>query len=108
MSLRPEFERLIQTLNRSSALLRAADKEGYVNYAKSDNKTYYSIVSNRDNTEHIFTTKTKLSIILNKLQAELFSSYNSEEKHAPFNPRGPYMLLMAAMTSMAAITKSNA
>ena len=102
MSLRPEFERLIQTLNRSSALLRAADKEGYVNYAKIDNKTYYSIVSNHDNTEHIFTTKTKLSIILNKLQAELFSSYNSEQKHVSFNPHGPYMLLMTA------ITKTNA
>jgi hypothetical protein len=102
MSLRPEFERLIETLNRSSALLRAADKEGYVNYAKTDNKTYYSIVSNHDNTEYVFTTKTKLSIILNKLQAELFSSYNSEQNKVTFNPRGPYMILMAA------ITKTNA
>ena len=102
MSLRPEFERLIQTLNRSSAFLRAADKEGYVNYAKIDNKTYYSIISNNDNTEHVFTTKTKLSLILNKLQAELYSSYNSNQQYAQLNPNGPYMLLMAAMT------KSNA
>ena len=93
MSLRPEFERLIETLNRSSSLLRAADKEGYVNYAKIDNKTYYSVISNRDNTEHVFTTKTKLSIILNKLQAELYSSYSSNQQSVQLNPNGPYMLL---------------
>jgi hypothetical protein len=98
MSLRPEFERLIETLNRSSALIRAADKQGYVNYAKTDNKTYYSIVSSRDNTEYVFTTKTKLSMILNKLQAELYSSYDTSQKPSPFNPRGPYMLLAAATT----------
>lgn len=96
MSLRPEFERLIQTLNRSSSLIRAADKEGYVNYAKTDNKTYYSVVASRDNTEYVFTTKTKLSIILNKLQAELMSSYNTNQQPESFNPRGPYMLLLAA------------
>jgi len=96
MSLRPEFERLIQTLNRSSSLIRAADKEGYINYAKIDNKTQYSIVTSRNNCEYVFTTKTKLSMILNKLQAELFSSYKSDETLEPFNPRGPYMLLLAA------------
>ncbi len=96
MSLRPEFERLIQTLNRSSALARAADKQGYVNYAKTDDKTYYSIISNRDNIEYVFTTKTKLSIILNKLQADLYSSYDTSKKPEPYNPRGPYMLLANA------------
>lgn len=96
MSLRPEFERLIETLNRSSALIRAADKQGYVNYAKIDNKTYYSIVSSRDNTEHVFSTKTKLSMILNKLQAELYSSYDTSKNPTPFNPHGPYMLLANA------------
>ncbi len=105
MSLRPEFERLIETLNRSSALIRAADKQGYINYAKTDNKTYYSIISSRDNTEYVFSTKTKLSMILNKLQAELYSSYKcDQETTVPFNPRGPYMLLAAAT----AATKTNA